>query len=251
MKTIALLLGVGLVLLFMAPVCFGTFNIGSAFGVGIGVLLTGYCVAMEKINRFLKELWRRKWGMALLIIVIVLVLVILAYATVIAVKMHRAADNPPDKPTTVVVLGCQVKPDGPGVLLEERIMTAKRFLVANPGAVCILSGGQGDDEPISEAECMRQRLVEEGIDPQRIYIEDKSTSTRENLEFSKKIIEQNGLVPQITVITNDFHQYRARKIAESIGMESYSVSAKTHPALFSPYYLREMFGAMFGMFIGY
>lgn len=250
-RTCIVLVGIGVFALFFAAVFYGVFNIGNALGMWAGLMLIGYGFAFEKINVFLNNLRKRKWGMSLLIVGGVAVAVALITITVLSVKMHGAMHNPPDKETTVVVLGCKVHQDGPGILLRERVLTAKKFLEENPEINCVLSGGKGDDEPVSEAECMRQMLIEGGINPERLFVEDKSTSTRENIEFSKKVIEQNGLNPCITVITSDFHQYRAMKIAQSLGLESFSISAKTPFSLFSTYHLREIGGILKGVFIEY
>ena len=70
-------------------------------------------------------------------------------------------------------------------MLRERLIAAQDYLDENPEAVCVVSGGQGADESMSEAQCMRTKTsTEHGIAPERIYMEDKSTSTRENIKFS-------------------------------------------------------------------
>ena len=159
------------------------------------------------------------------------------------------ANNIPQEETTVVVLGCQVKPYGPSLMLQERLDAAYKYLSENKNIKCILSGGKGNDEPMSEAECMYNWLVDMGIDKDRLYMDDKSTSTRENLIFSKRIIEENGLNPVMTVITNDFHQYRASQIAETLGIKNYNVSGKTLITLLPTYYVRELGGILFEIFI--
>ena len=81
----------------------------------------------------------------------------------------------------VVVLGCGVFPDGRLTLsLMKRLNSAYDYLIAHPDTICIVSGGQGPNEPTTEAYSMAQYLLEKGIPEERIIQEDKSTSTNEN-----------------------------------------------------------------------
>ena len=156
--------------------------------------------------------------------------------------MILAANDPPEKETTVIVLGCKVNPNGPSLSLLKRLEAAYDYLTENPSVPCILSGGQGADEHISEAQAMYDWLTARGIDESRLFREDKSTSTFENLSFSQKIIETENLPPAVTIITNDFHQYRASRIAKRCNLECYSVSGETPLYLLPMYYVRELGG---------
>ena len=98
---------------------------------------------------------------------------------------------------------------------------------------------------MSEAEAMYNWLVDKGIDKNRLYMEDKSTNTRENLLFSKELIEKEGLSPIITIVTHDFHQYRATLIAKSIGIEPYNVSGRTFAVFYPVFYVRELAGVLY------
>ena len=80
--------------------------------------------------------------------------------------------------------------DGPSVSLWDRICGAYEYMEANPDVIAVASGGQGTDEPITEAECMYRELVMLGIDPKRIWIEDEATSTWENINFTLNLIEE-------------------------------------------------------------
>ena len=163
--------------------------------------------------------------------------------------MNRATRNKPSTPVTLVVLGCRVYGTTPSLMLTERLDAAYDYLINNRDAVCILSGGKGDGENISEADCMYKYLTEKGISKDRLFKEDKSTSTRENIEFSLEIIKANDLNPKIGIVTNEFHQYRASKIAEKHGIEAYAVNGKTAGWLFPTFYIREMWGIMYEWFL--
>ena len=88
-------------------------------------------------------------------------------------------------------------------------------------------------------------LTEKGIAQDRLYKEDRSTSTRENLLYSKKIIEEKNLDPQVIIVTNEFHEYRASVIAEHTGIKPSAVCGKTAWWLLPTYYLRELYGIVF------
>jgi uncharacterized SAM-binding protein YcdF (DUF218 family) len=116
--------------------------------------------------------------------------------------------------------------------------------VEHPAADCVVSGGQGDGEDISEAECMYRWLVEKGIDPSRIYKEDQSTSTEENVAFSKEVIEENGLFQKVVIISNEYHIFRAGLIADDHGLVWGAKAARTASWLFPTYYVRELYAIL-------
>ena len=104
----------------------------------------------------------------------------------------------------------------------------------------IVSGGKGSNEEISEAQCMYNYLTEKGIASDRIIMEDESTTTSENLEFSKKIIEEKGYNKDIAIVTDGFHEFRASMLAKKVGLNpTGSVSADTPLYLLATYHFRE------------
>ena len=141
----------------------------------------------------------------------------------------------------VIVLGCQVRRDGPSLMLRRRLDAACSYLSTDTKADCIVSGGKGDNEHISEAEAMYEALVNDGISESRITKEDKSSSTYENLLFSKQILEDSEKPLRIAIVTDGFHQWRARLQAESLGYDVKCVSAATPWYLVPVYWVREWF----------
>jgi uncharacterized SAM-binding protein YcdF (DUF218 family) len=129
----------------------------------------------------------------------------------------------------VVVLGAKVRDSGPSVSLMDRIYGARDYLQAHPDAIAILSGGQGVDEPMTEAAAMYDELVKLGIDPDRLWLEDKATSTWENLNFSLNLIEEKtGRRPEtIGLLSSEYHLFRASLFADACGVESVGIPAKT------------------------
>lgn len=184
------------------------------------------------------------------IAVMAIAAVFIILAAVISVFMIRAANSPPKGECTVIVLGCKVRGETPSSMLYYRAMSAYRYLEANPSAVCIASGGQGADELISEAECVKRILLENGIAEERIILEDKSTSTDENIRFSLQKMEEYGISGNVALATNEFHQLRAQMIAKSYGLESFSLTSHTLDYLLPTYWLREWFGVVYQFLFG-
>ena len=125
-------------------------------------------------------------------------------------------------------------------MLMQRINAAEKYLKDNPDALCIVSGGKGDDEQISEAECMYRVLTKKGISEDRIFIEDASSNTVENIAFSKEIILRHGLSNNTAIVTDVFHEYRASQIVKNAGLEFGSVAAKCSWYLMPTFYVREL-----------
>ena len=141
----------------------------------------------------------------------------------------------------VIVLGAAVYGETPSISLRHRADRAAAHLESNPKAVAVVSGGQGKGEDISEAECMRRCLVEKGVPNGRILPEEKSTSTLENLTFSKAVIEENGGDPgHVAIVSSSYHLYRAKRMAAVLGMEADGLaSSDGYPVYMTGMYLRE------------
>ncbi len=159
--------------------------------------------------------------------------------------MIRGAQNKPDHAVTAIVLGCRVKGNRPTLELIRRAEAAKTYLENNPDAVCIVSGGAGDGEEISEAECLFQLLTESGISAERILLEDRSTTTEENLAFSRQIMEERELGTEAVLITSGYHCYRAGILAGRQGITAYSCPAFTSVFYFPTAYLRELYAILY------
>ena len=131
----------------------------------------------------------------------------------------------------LTVLGASVYADGPSPALTRRVNAVMNCLDQHPDAVIIASGGQGKDEPISEAQCIRDELVKRGVDPKRIVMEDKSSNTQENLAFSKALIDRPDAA--VGIVTNNYHIWRSMRLARRAGFtNAYGIAAEyTGPTL--------------------
>lgn len=124
-----------------------------------------------------------------------------------------------------IILGAKVNGTIPSLSLLYRLEAALTYANDHPHVKLILSGGQGPDEHITEAEAMKRFLLDKGITADRLLLEQKSTSTYENILFSKEMLPHS--INKVTIITSDYHLARARGIADDFGLQSDAVLAKT------------------------
>ena len=175
-------------------------------------------------------------------------------ATVTGILIAHAGAGEADTPCQyVIVLGAGVNGTTPSMILSERGSRAYTYLSENPDVICIVSGGQGPGEDITEAQCMFDHLTARGIAAERIWLEDKSTSTRENIRFSLEVIEaKTGSRPETAaIISNEFHLFRAGLMAGEQGLEAIGVPAKTTwLSLRINYFLREIAGVWYYWILG-
>ncbi len=241
-----ILFSVFLLAAFLAPIPVGgIINVGNCAGLLFALLLLAYCIWYRRVHQWVRRTLKKKMGRVLISTLAIILAAALLFLLYTGYCMLMSLNNLPDGTETVVVLGCQVQAHGPSLMLWERIDAAYAYLTAHPEAMCILSGGKGADEPMSEAECMRRELVARGISTDRLIKENQSTSTRENLEFSKAIIAERNLSPRVAIVTNNFHMYRAGNIATELGIKHAAIPAKTMAALLPTYTLREVFGVLY------
>ena len=136
----------------------------------------------------------------------------LSFLVIEGMVIHQMHAQGEDNLDYVIVLGAQVHADKPSVVLKYRLDEAILYLNENSETVCIVAGGQGKNEPYSEAYGMAQYLMQNGIDKDRILLEDQSKTTEENLRFSRKFLPEDA---EVGIITNDFHMFRAMQIARA------------------------------------
>ena len=141
------------------------------------------------------------------------------------------------------MLGAGVNGSKPSLSLQERIQAAYAYLTAHPNTIAVLSGGQGSGEDITEATCMYGELTAMGIDGSRLLLEEKSSSTMENLTFTMELLQaQSGSRPaRVGIVSSEYHLFRAGLFAKALGVESVGIPAKTTwVSLRLNYYLREV-----------
>lgn len=226
---------------FLWPAVFkGMLNAGNVCGMLGCIMAVCYGIWHNAVHQVVLHLWQKKPARIGLILLAVLVAAAVVLMAAAAVSIVRASSASIPKDTPAVVLGCSVKGTRPSRVLSERIDAAYTYMQEHPQAVCVLSGGQGSGEDISEAECMYRELQAAGADVSRLYKEALSTNTQENLEYSKQILDQMGVSGAVTVISSEFHLYRGRRWAKKLGYQDYGYAADTDWKYLPTFFLREM-----------
>ncbi len=149
----------------------------------------------------------------------------------------------------IIVLGAQMKAQGPSRVLQMRLDTAYDYLVENPGTMVIVSGAQGSDEHVSEAQGMYDYLVGKGIAPERIVKEDQSRNTSQNINYSSAFLDKEK--DSVGIVTNNFHIFRATHIAKKSGYQQVcGIAAPSEFLLQGNNMLREFAGVMKDFLVG-
>lgn len=147
-----------------------------------------------------------------------------------------------------IILGAKVNGETPSLTLRYRLEEALSYAEAHPEVKFILSGGQGPDEDVAEGEAMRRYLTERGVQEERLLLETESTSTYENLLYSKELLPDD--VNAVTIITSDFHLARARMIADSLDLVTDALPAKTPPSVEAKHNVRERLALIKTVIVG-
>ena len=158
---------------------------------------------------------------------------------------RNAADG---KEKAIIVLGASVRGTTVSALLAQRLDAALEYYQQNPEVLIVVSGGQGPGEDVSEARAMADYLTARGVPEDRILLEQESSSTQENLLFSRALLEQHGvgMDDPVACVTNGFHVYRAQHYARLAGFSDVrAVSAPTSAGVWLQCYLREICGVLY------
>ena len=224
-----------LVFIAFTPIISLVFTGMSVLGMTIGILIFVFGLFMPRVLDYFKK---HKVIRALVCIFLILALL---WALICSVLLLSAGMKKPKSSDTVIVLGCQIKGTRPSKMLRQRLDKAYSYLTENPDSVAIMSGGQGPDEVMPEAEAMYNYLIDKGVAPERLFVEPNSHNTEQNMQYSAEIIKKEGLDKNVVVITQSFHQYRSSVYARQAGLNAYAINCKTNPGTLPTYWLRELF----------
>ncbi len=217
-------------------------------GMNLGVLLPavgGACIILWALFKK-TPLYRRRPNLyrKLIKVFTVLFLVwLVSFVIITAVIITSAMSDKEQKVDSVIVLGAGLKGETPTLVLKKRLDYTLDYYKSNPDVKIIVSGGQGIGETITEAEAMKRYLVKHDIPENIILKEESSTSTYENMLYSKKAYENTIGKPldKVMVITNDFHMFRAKILAKRAGLKAYGISSGTPWYIYPNVCLREYF----------
>lgn len=153
----------------------------------------------------------------------------------------------------MILLGAKVNGSEPSPILQDRIDAAYAYLAAHEDVICIVSGGKANADRISEAQCMFNKLTAMGIDPNRLWLEDKAVNTKQNIRYSIALIEEKtGSRPDLVgILSSDTHLLRAKLLAKRQGLRVITVPApSTHRSSYLKHFLREIFVVWYYWLIG-
>ncbi len=214
--------------------CLGAVSFNVFLGaVGAALCLFGYFLPRLQAFSWFSVAQKGLSGVAIL----AFILFCIGEGAVISGVLHQD-EEPADY---LIVLGAGLRGDRLSLTLKQRLDQA---LAVYQGEYIVVTGGQGPNEDLPEGEAMAAYLIEQGVDPTRILVENRSTNTHENLEFARKIIESHSEKPlfdcKVKIITSDYHCARGVLLAKRIGFSSVTAyGAKTHPLLVPSFYIRE------------
>jgi len=203
-----------------------------------------------------KSWLRRRLGRAYLPLILTFyigaLLTALAFTAFVVYIASYEAPAPEQAPDVVIVLGCRTIGMTPGATLKTRLDEAVTALADYPGALCVVSGGQGYNESAAEAAAMAGYLISAGIDPGRIMLEDGSHNTAENLRLTAELLDGAGAeYGSVLILTSEYHLPRAMGLASKAGFgQAYGRAAVSPVQLFAPGVLREVFAYMKYMVLG-
>jgi uncharacterized SAM-binding protein YcdF (DUF218 family) len=231
-------------------ICVGIYSIGyclsimaygvtfSKFFAALGVLFTligiGTLLFQEKYLEYIPS-------SVITVFKIGVMLFICSFIIIEGLIVYHGGRRDTEKVDYLVILGAGLWGDRPSLALIQRLDEGLSFIKVNPGTKIIVSGGMGSGETITEAEAMKRYLVEKGVDERLIIKEDRSTSTKENMKYTRELLNKlDGRENiKIQVVTNNFHMFRSKLLAKDNGFQAYGQPAPLHPLLIPAYYIRE------------
>jgi len=206
-KTIITIIGSAITLNGIALFFVSNVNLGNFLSIGLGAVIILIALFFNKLARWLKFLLISGIGAAVALSSFLII--------------YGKSDNVSYKEDAIIVLGAAVHGKTPSRTLKYRLKKAVEYHKQNPDAVIVVSGGQGAQEDISEAEAMKIYLIENGVKSDKIIKEDKSTSTTENFKLSKEILDKHFSGDySVAFITNEYHILRASLCAKRAGLEN-------------------------------
>lgn len=220
-------------------ICFvSNINIGNFLCIALGLLVVLTVLFFKKIATWLR------------IILVAAITIAVVFSSFLI--MSGITDNITYKEDAIIVLGAAVHGKTPSRTLRHRLNKAAGYHEKNPDALIVVSGGKGPQEDITEAEAMKLYLIDKGVDPDVIIMEDKATSTYENFTYSKKLLDKKlGKKYKACFITNEYHILRASLCAKKAGLPTLShLHSNTTLSYLAPGVLRECLAVMKYILLG-
>ena len=211
-----------LLIIFLIPIIWALIEWGLSFStefIIVSMILIYILINTKDIsnkNKYTKTIYK-----IYKILMILFMTSFIALQVAIIINMYKTIDvNNVDKVDTMIILGAKVNENGVSKTLKQRLDKAIEYYNKNKDINIVVSGGRGKDEIITEALAMKNYLVDHNVDENKIILEDRATTTLENIIFSKKIMKDLDLGNNALIVTSDYHLFRGRFIASILGVDN-------------------------------
>lgn len=253
-RVVIAVIAAGMIVWTLLPTAiFGIFNYGTVALLVVLVPVFLGAVFWPVVRQWGSRICRKcagRWAMRAVAAVLALGV---GYAAAVTGMMMEAAHtkDSSQNASVVIVLGCQTDGYNPSAMLASRLQKAREYLEQHPEAVTIVSGGLGETEGVSEAESMRAWLEQNGVNPDKIIMEDQSANTEENLLYSAQLMKKHDLGKSAVIVTDWWHELRGVRWAQREGLSVTAEPCATWPLLLPVFYVRELCGLTRLLFAGY
>ena len=189
---------------------FSNFNTGILLTFILGAMLISFALFAEKLKGALFTTLKTFF--------IVGICVVFSFQSFLI--FYGKTDTVTHKADVIIVLGSGIRGERISQGLKSRLDTAIECYRQNPDAIIVVSGGQGEQETITEALAMERYLLDQGIPKESVIKEEKARSTYQNFKFSKELLDsQFDKKYSVAFVSNDYHIYRASRLARLAGFD--------------------------------
>jgi uncharacterized SAM-binding protein YcdF (DUF218 family) len=223
---------------FIGTIIFGGIVTFAQFYLGLGVILIALGLLKRRSK---KEYILLRPGKTRTAIRICFFIGLASFVFIETLIIHSAISKHREKSDYLVILGAGLRGEVPSTALYQRLYASLEYIEMNPNVKIVVSGGRGPGESITEATAMERFLIKHGVAKEQIIKEENSTSTLENLKFTTEILEELEKKENIavTIVTNNFHVFRAKFLAQRQGLKVAGYPAPLHPMLVPTCFVRE------------
>ncbi len=212
LKGLSILIGILLLVNTIHTAFTDNINVGIIPLISVSIFLI--------FNGFYFKRYNKKYN------IVVFSIFLVSISVCVSLGLYGNRDTSDYKENAVIVLGSGIHGEEVSDKLANRLDAAVLYHKMNPSAVIVVSGGQGPQENVTEAKAMEKYLIEKGISSNVIIKEEKATSTEENFLYSKEILDEKfSKEYSVVFITNNYHIYRAEKIAQQQGIKASHIGA--------------------------
>lgn len=230
----------------------GVFLTFSSFWLILGI----FCLAAAVLLRL--ELVYPAWKRSLLWVKVCITTTVAAGLLVFLVTEGLIVAEIFTKPSPgldyIVVLGAKMTGNRATPIMERCVDSAYNYLSDNPDTRIVVTGNLSADHPdITQADLLKNRLVEMGIEEDRIILEPVSINLHQNYEFSHKLIDQDWEGegdPTVGVVTMNFNCFRARAFAAKDGYQVQTIPSKADYVLLVHNATKEFFAVIRDKLLG-